>query len=66
MVVTAFVSNTFHALVHYEGRAPGSPPIAVDARPSDAINLALRCGAPVYVAKAVRVLGSKDSRFLGF
>lgn len=27
--------------------------IDVDARPSDAINLAVRCGAPIYIAKEV-------------
>ena len=54
--VTAFINNTYHSLVHYEGRGPGVPGAAVDARPSDAINLALRFGAPVYVAKKVCAL----------
>ena len=52
--VTAFINNTYHSLVQYEPRAPGAPLVAVDSRPSDAINLALRFGAPVYVHKKAR------------
>jgi len=52
--VTAFINNTYHSLVQYESRAPGAPLVAVDSRPSDAINLALRFGAPVYVHKKAR------------
>lgn len=42
--------NTFYAklLIEREGKE-----MAVDARPSDAVALALRCGAPVYVAEQV-------------
>ncbi len=49
--VTAFINNTYHSLVQYESRAPGAPLVAVDSRPSDAINLAMRFGAPIYVHK---------------
>ena len=44
-------SNTFHAkliLTHN-----GSGEILVDARPSDSVALALRAGAPIYVAEEV-------------
>ncbi len=65
--VVALVGNTYHARVHLRRTPGGGPESArarlppgvapdardadIDARPSDAINLALRCGAPVYVLK---------------
>jgi len=42
--------NTYFALLHLEGNE-GS--VRVDARPSDAIALALRCGARIFVSEAV-------------
>jgi bifunctional DNase/RNase len=42
--------NTFYAALHLES-AGGV--CEVDARPSDAIALALRCGAPIWVAEKV-------------
>jgi len=42
--------NTFYALIHLEG--PQGPQ-SVDARPSDAIALALRAEAPIFVASKV-------------
>jgi bifunctional DNase/RNase len=42
--------NTYFALLHLEG-TEGS--VRVDARPSDAIALALRCGARILVSEAV-------------
>ncbi len=51
VVVHSLVENTFHANVlvrNSEGRLA-----EVDARPSDAIALALRCHAPIRVAAAV-------------
>ncbi|CAD7697322.1 unnamed protein product [Ostreobium quekettii] len=54
--VTALVGNTYHARVHYsrasENGAAGNE-VDVDARPSDAINLAVRFDAPVFVNKGV-------------
>lgn len=58
--VTALVGNTYHARVHY-APGPGFRAVAgavpeeldVDARPSDAINLAIRFNAPIYVSKGV-------------
>ena len=63
--ITALVGNTYHARVHMgrtRGRlssgsktgdtSPGNE-LDIDARPSDAINLALRFGAPIYVNKEV-------------
>ncbi|OGQ93347.1 MAG: hypothetical protein A2284_16765 [Deltaproteobacteria bacterium RIFOXYA12_FULL_61_11] len=42
--------NTFFALIHLR---MGEKILEVDARPSDAIALALRAGAPIYVAREV-------------
>lgn len=42
--------NTFYALIHLAGPQGG---MSVDARPSDAIALALRAQAPIYVAPKV-------------
>ena len=60
--VTKLVSNTYHARVHY-APAPGERPagfpgeeLDVDARPSDAINLAVRFNAPIFICKQVCLL----------
>ncbi|ADK86023.1 protein of unknown function DUF151 [Desulfarculus baarsii DSM 2075] len=42
--------NTFYALIHLLG--PGGE-FSMDCRPSDAIALGLRAGAPIYVAEGV-------------
>lgn len=61
--VTELRDETFFATLHLEGRSGHKE---VDARPSDALALALRCNAPIGVADAVMakagvVLG-KDGR----
>jgi uncharacterized protein len=50
IVVTELKENTFYAVIHL--RTDGSA-IVVDARPSDAIALALRSGAPIFVEETV-------------
>lgn len=59
--ITALVGNTYHARVHFgRGRgikgadgAPTATEIDIDARPSDALNLAVRFNAPIFVNKEV-------------
>ncbi|GAB4822363.1 hypothetical protein N2152v2_009409 [Parachlorella kessleri] len=55
--VTALVGNTYHARVHLargrNGKEPETKEVDIDARPSDAINLAVRFGAPIYVNKDI-------------
>ncbi|MCC7438885.1 MAG: bifunctional nuclease family protein [Armatimonadetes bacterium] len=46
--ITELRESTFYAVLNIEG--VGEP---IDARPSDAIALAIRCGAGIYVAEAV-------------
>jgi hypothetical protein len=51
VVVHSLVDNTFHARIAL--RTAKGVLVEVDARPSDAIALALRCQAPIRVADAV-------------
>ena len=50
IVVCDLKENTFYALIYVRTR---DDVVAVDARPSDAIALALRVSAPIYVEDAV-------------
>lgn len=50
VVVCDLKEGTFFALIHME---TASGPMAIDARPSDAIALALRTKAPIFVEEAV-------------
>jgi len=56
VVVTDLRDNTYYALLHLQ---VGDSPIVVDARPSDALALALRTQAPIFVEEAV--LNSADT-----
>jgi bifunctional DNase/RNase len=50
VVITALKENTFYAQI---GLTTSTTTVQVDARPSDAIALALRVNVPIFVAKAV-------------
>ena len=50
IVVSDLKENTFYALIHLE---VNGEPLAIDSRPSDAIALALRARAPIYVEDRV-------------
>ena len=50
VVVCDLKENTFYALIHLLVRGE---PVSIDARPSDAIALALRARAPIFVEEAV-------------
>jgi uncharacterized protein len=50
IVVSDLRENTFYALIYL---VVNGEPVAVDARPSDAIALALRAQAPIYVEDRV-------------
>jgi len=50
VAVTDLKENTFYALIHLR---LGTTEVTVDSRPSDAIALALRVEAPIFVADAV-------------
>ena len=59
IVVSDLKENTFYALIHLE---VNGEPLAVDARPSDAIALALRARAPIFVEDRV-IDGAKTIDF---
>lgn len=50
--ITERVVNTYYARI-YIGKPGEKAMLSVDARPSDAINLAKRCKVPIYVNKAI-------------
>src|SRR6266851_1756730 len=50
IVVTDVRDNTFYAVIHLR---LGTADVTVDSRPSDAIALALRVGAPIFVEEEV-------------
>jgi bifunctional DNase/RNase len=50
VAVTDLRENTFYALIHLQ---LGNQELTVDSRPSDAIALALRVEAPIFVAEEV-------------
>lgn len=62
IVITDLRENTFFATIHL---LDGSKSIEVDARPSDAMALALRAGAPIFVDEVVlkksSATGKEDS-----
>ena len=53
VVITRFVSGCYYAEVHVH--RVGAPPIVMDARPSDALGIAVRAAAPIFVAADVMV-----------
>ena len=59
ILVTELRESTFYALIEVElhGRS-----LRIDARPSDAIAVALRTGAPVLVAESLLATSRRDSR----
>lgn len=50
MCITELKNGVFYAVITIAGK---DKTIEIDSRPSDALNLALRANAPLYVAKAV-------------
>ncbi|KAK1303431.1 Bifunctional nuclease 2 [Acorus calamus] len=50
--ITERVVNTYHARIVL-GKPTEDTTLTVDARPSDAINVAKRCKAPIYVSKNI-------------
>jgi bifunctional DNase/RNase len=53
VVITELKDDTFYAVLWL---TQGGEPVTVDARPSDAIALALRADCPIYVAEPVLAL----------
>lgn len=60
VAVTQLVGATYHGRIHWSvpsssalADSSASQDLVIDARPSDAINFAVRFGAPIYVARSV-------------
>lgn len=60
VVISALKDNTFFAQIIV--RSAGNDESVVDSRPSDAIALALRAEAPIYVAEEVLARASAEDR----
>ena len=60
VVISALEDNTFFAQIIVRSAASGES--IVDSRPSDAIALALRAEAPIYVAEEVLARASAEER----
>ena len=60
--VTRLEGDTYFATVTLQ--TPDGQSVGLDARPSDAVNLALRSGAPLYVAAGLLVGPEAWQRFL--
>ncbi|MCL4537340.1 MAG: DUF151 domain-containing protein [Nitrospirae bacterium] len=50
IVITEIVDNTYYALIH---ATDGKREATIDSRPSDAVAVALRVGAPIFVEDGV-------------
>ena len=57
VVVNDLKENTFYAVIHLR---LGSTDLTVDSRPSDAIALALRVDAPIFVEESIEVKVAKE------
>jgi uncharacterized protein len=58
VVITELKNDTYYAVLWLEH---GGEPVTVDARPSDAIALALRADCPIYVAETVLAMAKLNS-----
>ena len=56
VVITQIMDNTYYSLIYM---TDGAREVPVDSRPSDAVAVALRTGAPIYVED--EVLNKKNS-----
>jgi len=68
IVITDIVQNTYYARVFMarvdaQGKPQGDE-VDVDARPSDAINFAIRAGAPMYVSEKVALTAIEPEKVL--
>ena len=52
IVINDIIDNTFYAIIEIK-KAKVTTSIKIDARPSDAIAIAVRCKAPIFVAENV-------------
>jgi uncharacterized protein len=58
VVITELIDDTYYAVLWL---SQGGEPLIVDARPSDAIALALRADCPIYVSEPVLAMARSNS-----
>lgn len=58
IVIDSLSGNTFYAQLHLKQNETS---VIADARPSDAVALALKCQAPIYVAETVLETAAKQA-----
>ncbi|MGB7070937.1 MAG: bifunctional nuclease family protein [Pyrinomonadaceae bacterium] len=61
VVITDLLENTFYALIEMTDK--NGDPVSMDARPSDAIALALRLDCPIFVKQNVLDLSASSNQF---
>ena len=57
IVVTQIMDNTYYALIYV---TDGKKEVPIDARPSDAVAVALRSNAPIFIEQEVMSLKQSD------
>ncbi len=57
IVVTEIIDNTYYSLIHLND---GRKETLVDSRPSDAVAVALRAGAPIFVEDSIMATRTAD------
>ncbi len=57
VVVTEIIDNTYYALIHV---SDGKKETLIDSRPSDAVAVALRASAPIFVEDSIMATRTAD------
>ena len=57
IVVTEIIDNTYYALIHV---SDGKKETLIDSRPSDAVAVALRASAPIFVEDSIMATRTAD------
>ena len=57
IVITEILDNTYYALIHI---ADGKKEVPIDSRPSDAVAVALRASAPIFVEDSIMATRTAD------
>lgn len=57
IVITEILDNTYYALIYI---SDGKKEVQIDSRPSDAVAIALRLNAPIFVEEAIMEKRSTD------
>lgn len=57
IVVTEIIDNTYYAFIHLND---GKKETLIDSRPSDAVAVALRSGAPIFIEEGIMTTRTAD------